>query len=183
MALELGPGRRAPPLLPLCLILGFPRPIQAKRILKDLCSLGVSRIILAGTDLGEKSYREGSFFSDGGWEGAIREGASQAGSPLLPMVSTQTSLDAAIAELGSAAGTRVALDAEGSHRGLGSVSFDARNGAVLAVGSERGWTERERALLSATGFASASLGKRILRTETACVAAVSIVLSRMGVME
>ena len=32
----------APPVAPIVLILGFPRPIQAARILRDLASLGVS---------------------------------------------------------------------------------------------------------------------------------------------
>jgi 16S rRNA (uracil1498-N3)-methyltransferase len=41
---------------------------------------------------------------------------------------------------------------------------------ALAVGPEGGWTDAEFASASAAGFAEASLGERILRTETAVVA-------------
>jgi 16S rRNA (uracil1498-N3)-methyltransferase len=43
----------------------------------------------------------------------------------------------------------------------------------LAIGPEGGWTEQEFASAEAAGFAPASLGNRILRTETAVVAALA----------
>jgi RsmE family RNA methyltransferase len=51
---------------------------------------------------------------------------------------------------------------------------------VLAIGSERGWTPAELDLLAARGFSFASLGDRILKTETAAVTAVAIALSKLG---
>jgi RsmE family RNA methyltransferase len=192
MRLSLGAPRPARELHPLGLVLGFPRPIQANRVLKDLCSLGVARVWLCGTDLGERSYRDGSFFRDGGWERAVREGASQAGSPLLTRVSAHGSLDEAIDASGgewrpgTGPGTppvaRLALDARGDPPRLSTAALEAEGGAILALGSERGWTDRERGLLEGAGFARAGLGARILRTETACLAACAVVLSRMGVM-
>jgi Uncharacterized protein conserved in bacteria len=44
------------PLFPLNMIIGFPRPIQLKRLLRDMAALGVQSVSLAGTELGEKSY-------------------------------------------------------------------------------------------------------------------------------
>ena len=44
------------PLFPLHMIIGFPRPIQLKRLLRDMAALGVSSVRLCGTELGEKSY-------------------------------------------------------------------------------------------------------------------------------
>ena len=38
------------PLHPLTLIIGFPRPIQLRRLFRDVAGLGVKRIILAGTE-------------------------------------------------------------------------------------------------------------------------------------
>ncbi|MCK7479781.1 MAG: hypothetical protein M0C28_22700 [Candidatus Moduliflexus flocculans] len=62
------PGTGRPlPLRPVTLVLGFPRPIQVARILKDLCSLGVRRILMAATDLGEKSYAESSDLQGAGF--------------------------------------------------------------------------------------------------------------------
>lgn len=50
----------------------------------------------------------------------------------------------------------------------------------LAVGSEGGFTEEEFALAKENGFTGVSLGKRILRAETAAVALLSVVMYRAG---
>jgi 16S rRNA (uracil1498-N3)-methyltransferase len=49
------------------------------------------------------------------------------------------------------------------------------SGIVLAVGPEGGWTAAEIALFASAGWHSASLGPRILRVETAVIAALAIV--------
>jgi RsmE family RNA methyltransferase len=51
---------------------------------------------------------------------------------------------------------------------------------VLAIGAERGWSDRERDLLEEAGFLRLSLGDRALRTETACVAATVIAIEKIG---
>jgi 16S rRNA (uracil1498-N3)-methyltransferase len=166
------------------LLLGLPRPIQANRILKDIATLGVRRIILCSTDLGEASYARAGFYEERGWERALREGASQAANPRLPEVSIHGSIGAGFEALdGSAEGAlRVALDIGESLPRLSSLAFGAEKGAILAVGSERGWSDGERSLLSASGFISASLGSRVLRTETAAIVGAGICLASMGVM-
>ena len=54
------------PLYPLTLIIGFPRPIQLRRLLRDVASLGAEQVILVGTELGEKSYLKSNVVQDGG---------------------------------------------------------------------------------------------------------------------
>jgi 16S rRNA (uracil1498-N3)-methyltransferase len=166
------------------LILGLPRPIQANRILKDIATLGLGRVILCETDLGEASYARAGFYEDRGWERALIEGASQAANPRLPEVSVHASVRAGLGALdGPADGAvRVVLDiGEGLPR-LSSLAFGDEPGVILTVGSERGWSDGERALLSASGFTSVSLGRRVLRTETAALVAAGICLASMGVM-
>ena len=46
---------------------------------------------------------------------------------------------------------------------------------VLAIGPEGGWTDQEFSAAKSRGFREASLGKLILRTETAVVAALACV--------
>ena len=53
---------------------------------------------------------------------------------------------------------------------------------VLAIGPERGWSDRERALFSRNGYRPMLLGSRVLRTETACSAGIAVLLSRMGLL-
>lgn len=189
-----GAGSEPEPLAPLRLILGFPRPIQANRIFKDLASLGVSEILLTGTELGEKSYLESDFFKAGEFRRPLLEGAEQAANPRLPSVSTHWSLKrcldsleegAAAAGQDSAAGlgqgARLALHPGEGAPNLGALG-DLAPPLTLAIGSERGWTGAEVALLEERGFRVAGLGRRILKTETAAVAAVAILLARLGRM-
>jgi RsmE family RNA methyltransferase len=51
---------------------------------------------------------------------------------------------------------------------------------VLAIGPERGWGPRDRDGLRAAGFALAHLGPRVLRSETAVVAALAILRADLG---
>jgi 16S rRNA (uracil1498-N3)-methyltransferase len=51
---------------------------------------------------------------------------------------------------------------------------------VLAVGPEGGWSERDRATLQAAGFTGLRLGPRVLRTETAGIAAIAALQARFG---
>ena len=53
-------------------------------------------------------------------------------------------------------------------------------GCVLAVGPEGGWSPRDRAQLAEAGFEGLRLGPRILRTETAGIAAISALQARFG---
>jgi len=50
---------------------------------------------------------------------------------------------------------------------------------ALALGPEGGWTENEIRLFREAGWVSASLGKAILRAETAAIAALAVVISEL----
>lgn len=180
------------PLPPVTMIIGFPRPIQLKRILRDVASLGASTVLLAGTDLGEKSYRESTIVDRGAARAALLDGSSQAGSSAVPRLEMVDSMDEAIAatrqrDISRESGVpRILLDVVNADCPLVDAPFgkpDANRPLLLAIGSERGWSERERALFRDAGFMTCSLGSRILRTETACVAALGIALARSGLME
>jgi RsmE family RNA methyltransferase len=211
MAFSFQPHNPAPPLHSLTILLGFPRPIQANRILKDLASLGVGRIILSGTELGEKSYFQSDFFRNREFRNALVEGAEQAANPRLPSVETAWTLARALKLLDEPSSpgnpslprtsvmARWALDpyrqegplgtmldestkAMPGTRGLAGPPLVARPPLMLAIGSERGWTPAELDLLAAEGFRFAGLGTRILKTETAAIAAAAIALSKMGIV-
>jgi len=51
---------------------------------------------------------------------------------------------------------------------------------AIVVGSEGGFSKEEAEIAKAKGFALVSLGKRILRAETACVALTSVVMYSLG---
>ncbi len=182
----------APCLRPIQVLMGFPRPIQAGRILKDLTSLGVARVWFALSELGEKSYAESTFFREKAWTEHLIEGAEQAGNPRMPEVRTFWSLERALAALSApgtdgpfdefaGAGSRIFFHPDQTMPGLLSIT-GFHPPLTLAIGSERGWTERETGVLAASGFTACSLGDRILKTETAALAATSIACARLGLM-
>ncbi len=92
--IELQLDRPAPRRHPLRTAVGFPRPIQLRRLLRDLSSLGVSHIDLLATELGEKSYQDTNLLTDGGAEQALIEGAIQSRDTTLPVITTYRSLKA-----------------------------------------------------------------------------------------
>jgi RsmE family RNA methyltransferase len=179
-----------PPRAPLRLGLGFPRPIQLKRILRDAASLGLQAVDIFGLDLGEKSYRDTNFLRDGGSREALLEGAMQARDTRLPELNTYDTLDAWLErhiweDNRRPYGTGpllIAPDNVNPESSLALLSARAGQSAVVAIGSERGWSERERKLLEDSGFLRLSMGKRALRTETACVAASTLVLEKIGIL-
>lgn len=179
----------APALRPVLVLMGFPRPIQAGRILKDLTSLGVAQIWFTLSELGEKSYAESTFFREKAWTEHLIEGAEQAGNPRMPEVRTFWSLERALGSLPPSdpgdkdthSGSRVFFHPAPAAPGLLSLACFYPP-LILAIGSERGWTERETGMLAAAGFVACSLGDRILKTETAALAATSIACARLGCM-
>lgn len=74
--------------------------------------------------------------------------------------------------------------AEKSDEPLKNLDADrAKNGVAIFVGSEGGFSEKEAAFARENGCTFVSLGKRILRAETAAVALTSIVAFLTGELE
>lgn len=170
-------GATPPPLDPITLILGLPRPQTARKILSEATALGVQALHFIRTEKGEPNYSQSTLWSSGEWRRHLVAGAEQAFDTRLPAVSFDLSLAGALASL-DPAGSRIALDNYESPQPLPRVP--ARAPVVLAFGPERGWAAEERDLLRAQEFAFAHLGSRVLRTETAVVAAVSLVKASLG---
>ena len=172
------------PLPPIKIILGFPRPIQLRRILRDAASLGFAEIVLCGTELGERSYLKSNLSSPEEIKKYLLDGISQAGQTLLPEFSFCSSVKEALKNLKTASfkGSKVLLDI-GDFPSLSIFKMKKGEELTIAIGSERGWTQNEREAFFSEGFISYSMGKRILRTETALTSALSVLLANNGFWE
>jgi len=189
-------GGDGKPLTKLEMIIGFPRPIQLKRLLRDIAALGVARVHLTGTDLGEKSYMQSNLVERGSAYQMLLDGTVQAGSTHVPELCLYKTLDECLesvtaGEDGTAAlaGVLLALDNINPSARLadavkqaGSVGAVEGSRVIAAIGSERGWTDRERRLLEDKGFVRCGMGERIMRTETAATVAGAIILSELGII-
>ena len=77
-------------------------------------------------------------------------------------------------------GERVVLLETPGHAPLASLQVDSSRALLLLVGPAGGFEPSESAALREAGFTPASLGPRILRAETAAVAAVAIAQALWG---
>ena len=183
------------PLNPLKMIIGFPRPIQLKRLLRDIAALGVCEVHLTGTELGEKSYMQSTLVEKGNAYKMLLDGTVQAGSTNVPKLFLHKTLKDCIAEIKSenAESVLLALDnvnpkislkkslgEAGLNFEYGSQDSNCEKTVVAAIGSERGWTDKERILLEENGFIRCGMGERIMRTETAATVSASIILAQLG---
>ncbi len=169
-----------PPLAPLQLVIGLPRPQTARKILQECTALGVGALHFVATGRAEPGYAQSTLWSSGEWREHLVEGAQQAFCTRLPAVTSGRPLAAVLADL-HADGLRLALDNYEAAAGLAELALPAAPAAAgLALGPERGWDAGDRAALRAAGFTLVHLGPRVLRLETAAVAAVAILKARLG---
>ena len=174
-------------LFPLEMIIGFPRPIQLKRLLRDMAALGVRSVHLAGTELGEKSYLESSLAQESEVRKMLYEGTVQAGGTHIPKNFIYSSIRECLDNFDENQNQiKIALDNVNPKSAL--TKFLEENpveakSIVAAIGSERGWTNAERDLLESRGFVRLGMGERTMRTETAATVAASIILAQMKCLE
>ena len=165
-------------LFPLSMILAEVRPICMKRILREVTSLGVGKLHLVISELGEKSYMDAGLYNSGEWRKIVIDGAMQSGRTGIPEVHIHEKLDELLPEIKG--GSKFLFDNVLESSRISDVEVEGE--CTFAIGPERGWSNRERQLFLSNGFTPISLGSRILRTETASVAATSTLLMKMDLI-
>ena len=115
------------------------------------------------------------------WRSVLASACEQCGRARVPAIDVPRPLAAALEALPDGGGPRVWLDPRGA-LDVEALRLEDRlpMSVVLAVGPEGGWSPRDRAQLEAAGFGGLRLGPRILRTETAGIAAVAALQARWG---
>ena len=179
------------PLYPLTLIIGFPRPIQLKRLLRDIAGLGVCAVHLTGTELGEKSYMQSSLVERGAAYQMLLDGTVQAAGTHVPGLFLHKTLAECLDAVQSNGKIKIALDNVRASCTLTGflaahpvkAAEEADESVMAAIGSERGWSDRERVQLEDADWTRCSMGQRILRTETAATVAASVILAAMGKLD
>ncbi len=171
-----------PPRPAIDLLLALPRPKVMKRLWAPLAALGVGRILLTRAAKVERTYFETHWIRPEHYRPLLIEGLQQAGDTLLPRVEIHTRFRPLVEDLiprEFSAERKLVADPAGQHR-FRDLTFTPGERALLAIGPEGGWSEFELDLLARAGFTSVTVGARILRTDTACIALLALLQDCIG---
>ncbi len=154
------------------LVLAPPRPRVMKRLLPQLATMGVGKIVLVGAKKVEKDFWGATLLKEENYRPLLIDGLMQGGSSILPTLETRRNFRAFVrGELDAIFPTTNRILA---HPYVESKDASSDKGRpLLAIGPEGGWTDAEVLLMIEHGFRALSLGQRILKTETATVSALS----------
>ena len=171
------------PPLEIHLIQALPKKEKLEWIIQKTTELGVSSIVPFESDHSitlkernapqKKSHR---------WQTVATKAALQCRRARIPFVYPVLPFDDAL-ELGRESDLILLLWEKESSKGMKGVLSELRHpvrNLTLAVGPEGGFSQRELDRARQKGYVTVGLGERILRTETAAIAALAIIQYELG---
>ncbi|MEZ0469380.1 16S rRNA (uracil(1498)-N(3))-methyltransferase [Luteimonas salinilitoris] len=166
--------------LRIVLLQGIARGEKMDWILQKATELGVAGFVPVGSERSEvklDAARAEKRLAH--WNSVVVAACEQSGRARVPGVAAAQPLAAALPALPQG-GPRLLLDPFATQT-VASLPVPQQDApVVIAVGPEGGWSARDRETLHASGFAGIRLGPRVLRTETAGIAAIASLQSRFG---
>jgi len=172
----------ADPAMPVTLVMAIYKFDHMEWAIEKATELGVRVIVPAIARRTEKHLAQAAPKRVERWRRIAQEAAKQSRRCDIPMIYDPVALSARVRE--ASEGTRIVL-AEQERTTTLRNALDETIAAAgtemptleIAIGPEGGWAPEEEALFDANGWRAASLGPRILRAETAAIAALSVVAS------
>jgi 16S rRNA (uracil1498-N3)-methyltransferase len=174
----LEPIAAPPPAVSITLLASIIKFDRFEWIVEKATELGVERIVPVAATRTEKGLFDASAKRTERWLRIAREASQQSRRVRIPEIAPAIRFERAIVE---SAEYQCFLD-----EGFGDETQappllatlpgerTAADRVAVLLGPEGGWTDAERQLAAASAWRAASLGPRILRTETAAVAALAI---------
>src|SRR5688572_5772369 len=153
------------------LLLALPRPKVLRRLWAQIAALGVGQIVLTNAERVERHYFDTHVLTSECYRPLLVEGLQQARDTRLPTVSIHRRFKVLIEdELDGLfeRGIRLVAHPAATTQPRSVVRESAAGRVLLAVGPEGGWNDFEVGLLEAHGFQPVGMGRRTLRTDTAC---------------
>jgi 16S rRNA (uracil1498-N3)-methyltransferase len=169
--------------LRIVLVQGIARGEKMDLILQKATELGVAAIAPVFADRtevrldGERLDKRVAH-----WRSVVISACEQSGRTRIPELLPACGLAETAAALEGDA-LKLTLDPQGEYR-FATLSLpnaaDAAAGLVIGIGPEGGWSEKDREILRSHGFSGLRLGPRVLRTETAGLAAIAALQAKFG---
>ena len=159
-----------------------PAPLRGDRtdlVVQKATELGVAEIwpvVTARTDAAARPALLGS--RQQRWERVAAGAAEQCGRAVVPRIAATSTLDQLLRS--TFEGVKVVLVETFTEVGLAALSAPPSEALLLLVGPAGGWEPAEVESLRQAGFLPFGLGPRVLRAETAAIAAVAIVQGLWG---
>jgi RsmE family RNA methyltransferase len=169
IALRLTLTGEPPPQLPVELVLAVPRPKVVTRVIEACAAFAVRRVDLTNAWRVDKSYFDSPRLAPEALAHAARLGAAQGATTHLPELHVHARLMALLDERFAVPGDAQRLVAHPGARPIED-AVTVWGPAIVAIGPEGGWIERELDTFVARGFQPVSLAATILRVETAVAA-------------
>lgn len=170
------------PALPVTLVISVFKFDHMEWGIEKATELGVAGIVPAIARRTDKHLADAAEKRVERWRRIAREAAQQARRSDVPVIYDPVQLGAHVRTQSRA--TRIVLAEQERTTTLRVLIAEALENSrndmpslELAFGPEGGWAPEEEALFDASGWRAASLGPRILRAETAAIAALAVVAS------
>ena len=143
-------------------------------LVEKATELGVARIVPVNAGRTEEGLAGAAVKRVDRWKKIARESSQQSRRLRLPEIAAPATFEAAVSDSSPA---RFFLEEQPGADPLLRVLPAARapgDAIAILTGPEGGWTNRERDLAARSGWKSVSIGRQILRSETAAIAALAI---------
>lgn len=161
------------------LIAGLAKSDHVDWSLQKTTEIGINRIVLFNAARSQSALKGARLERKlEHWRGVVTSACEQSGRARLPALEFHSDLRGALGA--TIPGHRILLDPAGV--ALPSLLQSAAGGIALLLGPEGGLDDAEIRLARDAGYASASLGPRVLRTETAAAAALALAQACLGDM-
>lgn len=160
--------------LPLHLLLAVFKFDHFEWAVEKATELGVSGITPILARRTEKHLAQAALKRCERWRRIVLEASKQSRRTDVPVIAEPVALKLAVEQ--ESASTRILLSETEQSRTIGAVLQEATGAdrISLAIGPEGGWAPEEMALFIAKAWQPVTLGPRILRAETAAIAAIAI---------
>ncbi len=156
--------KKPPKKLDLTVILALPRPKVLRRLIMDMTSLGINKLIIVNSYKSEKSYWQSPLLKR--IDEFIFEGLQQAIDTVPPIIEFKKRFKPFVEDdFPLLLGKSVIAHPYASQSWKTYLDNTDTMPKILCIGAEGGWIDYEVDLLCNHGCESVSLGERILRTE------------------
>jgi 16S rRNA (uracil1498-N3)-methyltransferase len=173
---------QADPALPVTLVLSVYKFDRMEWAIEKATELGVAAVAPVIASRSEKHLAQSAAKRAERWRRIVHEAAQQSRRSDVPLIHEPEPLASRVRA--ASAATRIVLAEQERTITLrhaveeaAAAAGDEMPALEIAIGPEGGWAPAEEALFDANGWRAVSLGPRILRAETAAIAALAVVAS------